>query len=161
MIAHATRRLSKALPGATAATLIGLCLALAPGACTTGAVAIAQCREIESARCEASVPCGVIDDVEECKRFYRDQCLHGIAGDTAPTTAEQDACVSSIEAAGACAEDDPDGLVSDCAPEGAAGAGGHGPEGPERSVCEFLAAPWDYQVCDFLNEPPPEGGASG
>ena len=145
------------------ATLLGLALPLAPSACTTGAVAIAQCREIEFARCEASVACDVIDDVDECKRFYRDQCLHGIAGDTVPTTAEQDACVSAIEDAGACAEDDPDGLVSACGPgrAGGGGAGGQGPEGPERSVCEFLAAPWDYQVCDFLNEPPPEGGTSG
>jgi len=128
--------------------------------CTTDAIGIAECREIEYARCEASVPCGAIEDVEACKRFYRDQCLHGIAGPTVPTTADQGACVTAITEAGQCAADDPDGSVESCAP-GAGGLGGQAPGDGSPTVCEFIAEPWDYEVCDYLNEPPPQGGASG
>ena len=65
---------------------LGLMLGLG---CSTEAVAIKECREIEELRCEASVSCGIVaeDEVEGCKRFYKEQCLHGIAGDkTRPPT---------------------------------------------------------------------------
>lgn len=133
--------------------------AMLTGACTTGAIGIAQCREIEYARCEASVPCGVIDDVDACQRFYRDQCLHGIAGPNVPTTDQQSDCVEAIEQAGACAEDDAEGAFADCSEHG--GMGGQSAGDPdEPTVCEFLAAPWQSPVCDYLNEAA-EGGSSG
>jgi hypothetical protein len=152
----------KVLLGASAAGLLTATFASGlAGGCVSGAVAIAECREIESARCEASVPCGVIEDVDECQRFYRDQCLHGILGPKAPTAQEQDACVAAITGAGQCAEEDPDGPLDRCAPEGAGGLGGQGSLTEDSTVCEFLAAPWEADVCNFLNEPPAEGGASG
>ncbi len=66
--------------------VLGILGAVSPG-CSTDAVAIQQCREIESVRCEGSASCGIIDtdDIESCKRFYQDQCLHGIAGDKEPS----------------------------------------------------------------------------
>lgn len=154
--------LPKVLLGASAATLLTATFSGGiAGGCVSAAVAITECREIEYARCEASVPCGVIDDVEACKRFYRDQCLHGIAGPEVPTTQEQDACVAAITDAGTCAEADPEWSVEGCAPEGAGGLGGEASVDGSETVCEFLAAPWDFPVCDFLNEPPSEGGSSG
>lgn len=159
---HGSGHRRKVLLGASATALLTATFASGlAGGCVSGAVAIEECREIESARCEASVPCGVVDDVDECRRFYRDQCLHGINGAKAPTTQEQDACVSTIAQAGDCAEQDPDGLLGNCQAEGAGGLGGQAPAADSPTVCEFLAAPWDSDVCDFLNEPPPEGGASG
>ena len=133
--------------------------ALLTGACTTGAIGISQCREIEYARCEASVPCGVVDDVEACQRFYRDQCLHGIAGPTLPSTDQQSDCVEAIEQAGACAEDDPEGSFENCSAEGGMG-GQDGGDDDGPTVCDFLAAPWQSPVCDYLNEAA-EGGSSG
>ncbi|MFO0659820.1 MAG: hypothetical protein U0165_08325 [Polyangiaceae bacterium] len=41
--------------------------------------------------------------VDACKRFYRDQCLHGLTTDQAPGTPAIDKCVSAIQTAGACA----------------------------------------------------------
>ncbi len=43
--------------------------ALLTGACTTGAIGIAQCREIGMRAARPPVPCGVIDDVDACQRF--------------------------------------------------------------------------------------------
>jgi len=152
---------SQRLLRASAAAVLAASLAMSlVGACTTGAVAITQCREIESARCEASLPCGVISDVDECKRFYRDQCLHGIAGPDVPTTEEQDDCVGTITRAGECALDDPERSLADCLSD-AEGMGGQGSEDEDDpDVCEFVAAPWQWDECDFLNEAP-EGGSSG
>lgn len=74
--------------------------------CSTGAVGIGACREIETARCRASVPCGVVKekDVEACERFYRDQCLHGLST-AEPPSSEVSECVTVIEAAAQCATD--------------------------------------------------------
>lgn len=121
------------------ATLCGLTALV--GACTTGALAIEQCREIENARCEASVPCGIVDEdkVEECKRTYRDHCLHGIAGPEEPTAGQQQACLAMIDEAGEAARDS---------------------TGDEyEQACEIISEPWDRRPCAFLL--PSMGGASG
>ena len=73
--------------------------------CGTNAQAVDECRDIEQARCEAGEPCGLVDDVDACKRFYRDHCLHGMVVES-PGQAQVDACVSAIEAAGASMECD-------------------------------------------------------
>lgn len=153
------RRLLRVTVSGPTATALALG-SLAAGACAPKGVAISECREIESARCEASVPCGVVEDVDACKRFYRDQCLHGIVGDKPPTAAEQRICVGAITAAGRCAEDDPDQTLSACADAEGGIAGGNG-SGDGPSVCEFIAAPWEQRACDFLNESHSEGGSSG
>lgn len=137
-----------------ACLLLGAGVASAVG-CSNRAVAIAECRELEAARCEAGAACGTIEDVEGCKRFYRDHCLHGIAGAEPPTSQEQHACVSAIEQAGACAEDDPEQRLASCGDAGLGGAGGASTPG-SATVCDFVAAPWKWPVCDYLN-PPPEG----
>lgn len=115
-------------------------------ACSTKAVGIQECRDVEYARCAASVPCGVIEqgEVESCRRFYRDQCLHGIAGPEVPTADEHQACVDLIVQAGVSA------LVS---LEG-------GAEEADEVACEVVAQPWKSPECDYLNQKPQgEGGA--
>lgn len=135
-------------------------LCFVPG-CNTGAIAVKECRELEYARCEASLACGTIEDVEACRRFYRDQCLHGIAGGQAPTTEEQNKCVKRITRAGICAQDDPDMALSACLVDGmGGGAGAPSLTGP--SVCEVVAKPWDgIPACGFIDEPAAMGGDKG
>jgi hypothetical protein len=117
-------------------TLLGL-----SGACTTSAVAVDQCREIENARCAASVNCGTVkaDGVDQCQLLYRDQCLHGIAGPEAPTADQQQKCVNLIVEAGDTAQSS---------------------SGDEYdAACAVIGAPWNNQECQFLL--PAMGGASG
>lgn len=84
------------------ALFLGVVCTVASQGCTSKAVGIGACRDVENARCEASVPCGrvEVDGVEECKRFYYDQCLHGIQGPETPTNEELDQCVDMINEAG-------------------------------------------------------------
>jgi len=91
-------------------------LAFALAHCGSDAVGIDACRQIEEARCEAARTCGlprtgtppgsVTDEqVESCKLFYRDQCLHGIQNDQTETTeADTQQCVAAVNAATACAQ---------------------------------------------------------
>ena len=74
----------------------------APFACSTDAVGIEACRSIEEARCEAAEPCGIVTDVAACKRFYRDQCLHGLVSEEKPGSPKVNKCVATIRAAGEC-----------------------------------------------------------
>src|SRR6188768_905747 len=126
-------------------TLCGLLLLVGPWGCSTGAIAIQQCREIERQRCEAAAVCGVIEskEVASCKRFYNDQCLHGIAGDEEPTADEQADCLGFLEDRQADAEaarDDDD-------------------QAALEQSCNVLAKPWDYDQCAFINRQIAEGGA--
>lgn len=96
-----------------AAPLASLAIvALAVSHCGTDAVGIDACRNIESARCEAAPSCPNVTetswtegDVLECKRFYRDQCLHGVEDVThTPSEVEVKACVDAIAGTAKCAK---------------------------------------------------------
>jgi len=118
------------------------------GACNTAAVGIEECREIEAARCEASVPCGILtaDEVQECQRFYEDQCLHGIAGPKEPTADQQIRCVDLIEASGEAAKmaqesmNNDDLSVSDF----------EAVEADYDAACAIVSRPWDESECSYL-----------
>jgi len=126
-----------------------LLVILAPTSCGTNAKGIEDCRSIELARCEASSPCGVIQDVGECQRFYRDHCLHGLAV-SPPGGDVVNACVEAIRAAGACAAS-VDGI--DCVPPS--------PSTPE-AACNAVQHPEKLNACSFLRTTPDEGeGGSG
>ncbi len=126
---------------------LGGALLLLSTGCTTKAVGIEQCKEIEYLRCEASVSCGVIDadDVEECKRVYHDQCLHGIAGPKEPTADQQKLCVNRIKEAKEIAEStlNDDSQVSE-----------------HEAACRVISEPWKQTACDFLNEEEENTGGS-
>jgi hypothetical protein len=121
--------------------------------CGTSAVGVDDCRDIENARCEAGAPCGLLDDVEACKRYYRDHCLHGLA--TAPPAgASVASCVQVIEAAGACAKSDPEALLEDCeagVPEARSGL---------STACDVVLHPERAAECSFLTDVPPEDEGS-
>ena len=60
------------------------CALAALAACQTEAVGIETCRKVESTRCDRAIECGIdlsrlgsANNVEGCKRYYLDACLHG------------------------------------------------------------------------------------
>lgn len=115
-------------------------------ACGTDAVGIEDCRAIEEARCAAGHACGVVADVEDCQRFYRDQCLHGLAVRSPGRPAVED-CVAAVEAAGECAR-----------------AGGGEAEGCDAAPCDGIVHPERMPACAFLGtdaSPPPDSPAGG
>lgn len=124
--------------------------------CTTAAVAVDQCREIESARCVASVPCGIVEpgDVEACQNFYFDQCLHGIQGPEEPTSEAQDECVGRIEDAGA------EALAALLAAELAQSEEERNDAlKAQLKACVVVALPWNTKQCSFIK--PEEKGMGG
>lgn len=82
---------------------LGAVLLFAP-ACGTDAVGVEECRSIESARCEAAPACkGANFDVDQCRLFYRDHCLHGLRLEDAPSQRTIDGCVLALRRAASCA----------------------------------------------------------
>ena len=123
------------------------CVGLA--ACATDAVGVDACRQIEYARCDAASHCpgtfGTINSAT-CRRFYRDHCLHGLAGQD-PGVAKVRACVQAIEALGECVSSNGEAVdYSEC--------DNVGPENPNSktvSACGLLAEPESLSECSFLN----------
>ena len=121
--------------------------------CGTDAVGVEDCRRIELARCGAAEACGIIDNLEECRSFYRDQCLHGLPLEERPTTAEIDRCVSTIELAGTCAQAGAETPLESCErpPSTQTNLG---------SACDVVRQPELTVECGFLIvDPEPETDA--
>lgn len=138
----------RALTAGTASAFAAFLLVHASG-CGTDAVAVDECRDIESARCEAGKYCGFVDDVDECKRFYRDQCLHGMAVGERPGTLRVKECVATIRAAGDCAKAGAKTLT-ECATQGL-------PAPSLKTIhtvaCDIVQEPEGAEECDFLSKP--------
>ncbi len=121
-------------------------------ACGTDAVGVADCREIERARCEAAAPCG-FPDVAECRRYSRDHCLHGLAAES-PGPTDVDACATDLAAAGQCAASQGASTAPDaCDPPLAT-------DGTAASVCDVISRPERASACSFLL-PMMEAGSEG
>lgn len=132
-------------------------LAFSTPGCSTDAVAVEECREIEDARCEAAAQCGVVDDVKACKRYYRDHCLHGLDVEDKPRSREVDDCTDTIRAAGACAAAGTDLSACDI---------GATTTSKVQSVCDVIDLPEETSTCAFLiggldPEEDAGGGAGG
>jgi hypothetical protein len=132
---------------------------LTGGGCGTKAIGIEACRDIEKARCEAAQYCGRIDDVDACRRYYQNHCLHGLAkGVEAPPDDVVAECVSTIEKAGNCAKGDRFASLEDCEPEVS-----QDPRGATRA-CHIVLYPEFATECSFLGKMgdlPPFGGQGG
>lgn len=136
---------------------------IAGGLCCTGLsgcgpepVGVDDCRAIESARCTAGVACGIVEDEEACKRFYRDHCLHGLAASETPGGKAVDDCVQAIQIAGECAKQDPDASIPSCLD------GDKGINVVDRdveTVCDVVREPEGTKQCAFLT--PIDPGAAG
>ncbi len=70
--------------------------------CGTDAKGVDDCRDIQNATCVAAKSCGTISDVDACKRYYRDDCLHGLPV-ASPGSTQVKACIAAITNAGTCA----------------------------------------------------------
>jgi hypothetical protein len=119
--------------------------------CGTDAVGIETCRDIEVARCDAALSCGLIDDAATCKRFARDHCLHGVAVET-PSATQVNSCISTIESLGRCAKrNGRNSSIAECEADGSRELGNR----PE-DVCELVLEPELARDCRFLTPPEPE-----
>jgi hypothetical protein len=140
----------------SASALAAFALVSSPG-CGTSAVGVDDCRDIEEARCDAARACGTVTDAGECKRFYRDHCLHGLPT-AAPPRTDVDACIATINNLAICANaSGPDATLDECPAVAAADS---------TKVCEVVAAPERAYTCSFLagkpvSAPPSSGGQGG
>lgn len=116
--------------------------------CGTNAVGVEACRKIESARCEAALPCGFLSEkgggVAECKRFARDNCLHGTSLPSEPGDVAVAECVKALNLAGKCAADrDPEYSPSRCNKAVFGGSSAN-------EICEIVSEPERTPQCAFL-----------
>jgi hypothetical protein len=124
--------------------------------CGTNAVGVDDCRDIERATCHAGAPCGIIEDVDACDRYYRDHCLHGLATKP-PAGASVSGCVQVIEAAGRCAQADPTATLSSCAETVTV----TDPTETLNTACDVVKHPELTTECAFLTDTPPVEGSAG
>ncbi len=99
--------------GVLASASLGAVFAGAVFACGQGAVGVDACMQIEQARCSWVVACNIqlptrrsdsdaSSPVDDCIRYYDDQCLHGLVTTVAPDKTQVQACVDAINAATSC-----------------------------------------------------------
>jgi hypothetical protein len=136
---------------AGALSAAGSFLILQASGCGTDAVGVDECRDIEQARCEAGQHCEIFDevhdDVDACRRFYRDQCLHGLTVvSPTPGRTAVDTCVKAIRSAGQCAVDKGT-LLSSCDP---ADVPRPVPGQVLRTACDVVLYPEKTLECEFL-----------
>jgi hypothetical protein len=110
--------------------------------CGTDGVGVAECRAFEAVRCEAAAACGY-PNVEECQRYERDHCLHGVALDTI-STIEFDNCAQEVARAGRCAAAQGANTAANVCNEAVATAA------PAPTACEVVLAPERASACAFL-----------
>jgi hypothetical protein len=139
---------------------VGLSIALGAG-CGADAVGVDDCRKIEKARCEAASHCGdrfSITDVDACKRFYRNQCLHGLETGKSPGAGQVAACVRVIQTAGACAaQNSPTTTLAACGDPTLANE-----TDPQLvNVCKVVETPELTVECAFLSGAATGGSGSG
>ena len=122
--------------------------------CGTDAKGVDDCRDIEEARCQAAKSCALLSDVDGCKRFYRDQCLHGLAV-SSPGSNQVKACVAAIQNAGTCASQAEVGAeapLDQCNPPISTSSA--------TTACEIVKEPELATECAFL-VPSSAGGSGG
>jgi hypothetical protein len=131
---------------------LALVAALAlPLACSSGAVGVDACKQVEHARCQAASACNVSleppyhtagSDVDACIRFYDVACLHGLVTGSDPGSAAVSTCVAAISGH-PCAAGKPNLVVS-----------------PEQDpACSWLVPPVSAPAAD-ASEAASEGGDS-
>ncbi len=150
------------LPLLVSSALIVPLLAVLGPSCSTDAVGVEDCRKIEEARCAAAATCqGLFGklNVTDCERFYRDQCLHGLAASSSPGRLAVQRCVEAIGRAAECSQElGEDASIGDCSEL-------ENQDEELVTVCQLIEHPEAMRDCDFLldlEEEPEEGqGGSG
>ena len=148
--------------GLAAFAAVSLFLLAGNPGCGTDAKGVDDCREIERARCDAAYACGQVSDLDQCRRFYRDHCLHGLAV-TPPPHGRVEACVSTIQKASACVKRAGAGVsLADCELDGGEVVTTD-PIGISFA-CELVSTPERTGECSFLTPTPiedPDDGDDG
>ena len=127
--------------------------------CSSGAVGVEACRQIESKKCEVAKGCPGVgldedSDVEACKLFYHDQCMFGIADGTAdPDGILVEACLVAIDAAASCRGSETIGECPTRPTLTSASFLGNTP-------CEIILFPERLADCSFLADPEAEVGGA-
>jgi hypothetical protein len=110
--------------------------------CGTDAEGTGECRAFERVRCQAAAACGY-PDVDECIRYERDQCLHGVALESI-TPAELDGCAADVARAGRCAAGQgPDTPAASCGEPVPA-------DSATTTACDVVRSPERATSCAFL-----------
>lgn len=143
--------------------LLGLAAVALHSSCSTKAVGVEECRDIEYARCRAATHCPAqfdVTDVEQCRLYYRDHCLHGMALASPPNAANVKLCIEKIEILSDCAEvahaSDPD-----VDPDILSCSDVESLRPKITTVCKLLATPEAIPDCAFLVSDAATGGQSG
>jgi hypothetical protein len=126
----------------------------APG-CGSDAVGVEDCREIERARCNAGEACGLVSDVDACRRFYRDHCLHGLALDKSPSRQQLERCTDLIQDVANCVKAvGREVRLQDCGITG---------RNSLATACDVVSIPEQTEACQFLvpDTPLPDPDAGG
>lgn len=126
--------------------------------CDSGATGVDACREIETKKCELLVGCPNValanaNDVDACKLFYRDQCLHGMADGASPDAATLTACLGALDLAGACKT----ATLATCAD---APPLAMGRDSAMLTGCDAMLATESLAACSFLAPATGAGGAT-
>jgi hypothetical protein len=139
---------------------VGLSVALG-AACGSDPVGVDDCRKIENARCDAASHCGdrlKVTDVDECQRFYRNQCLHGLATAKNPGPGQVAACVRIIQTAGSCAaQNSPTTALAACGDATLASE----TDPALVDVCKVVESPELTAECSFLSGAATGGSGAG
>ena len=127
--------------------------------CGGGATGIAACRDIESKKCELLLGCPAVpiadaNDVDACKLFYRDQCLHGLADSADPAPVAVSACLAAIDRAATCKAEP----LGSCATAPLLAAG---QDAQKLTGCDAMLATEALADCAFLSPANGAGGAGG
>jgi hypothetical protein len=127
--------------------------------CGTDAKGVDDCRDIEEARCAAAKSCNLLGDVDVdgCKRFYRDQCLHGLAV-SSPGSNQVKSCVAAIQNAGSCVSQSggSDAPLDQCDPPISISS-----SSSATKACEIVKEPELATECAFLVPSAGSGGSGG
>ncbi|MEO6599316.1 MAG: hypothetical protein ABIQ16_05550 [Polyangiaceae bacterium] len=127
--------------------------------CGTDAKGVDDCRDIEEARCVAAKSCDLLGDVDVdgCKRFYRDQCLHGLAV-SSPGPNQVKLCVAAIQNAGSCVRQSggKNAPLDECDPRI-----GISSSSSATTACEIVNEPELATECAFLVPSEGSGGRGG
>lgn len=142
---------ARSLRAVVATSLLVVGFAAIPPGCGTDAQGVDTCRTIEQERCRQALACPdqfhltSEREVDDCVRYYRDQCLHGLSGSDVGGP-QVDQCVQTIRRAGACAAGGAKALA-DC------------PDVSQETVlattpCDLVVHPEEAIECSFLGPPP-------
>lgn len=128
------------LPTIAGCIALGFVWALVLPGCGTNPINPEGCRKIEKARCAAAPLCehfGPNFNVDQCTRFYHDQCMRGLSATSDPGEPQINACTSAINEAANCLRNNTQPCVI--------------AELTITDPCAIIVTPERFPSCNFLD----------